>query len=105
MQKRFLPLFRLLGFLEGFSFLLLIGIAMPLKYAFDMPLAVRYTGLAHGLLFILYGVSALALAIQDRWFFKHLLLAGMAALMPFGPFAFDKWVLPKTKSGIKYKSL
>ena len=44
----------IMGYLEGTSFLLLLGIAMPLKYMMDIPEAVKYVGMAHGALFIAY---------------------------------------------------
>ena len=50
------PLNRLhiIGIVEGISALLLFFVAMPMKYMLDMPLAVKYTGWAHGVLFMLY---------------------------------------------------
>jgi hypothetical protein len=45
---------RIIGFVEGLSFLILLGIAMPLKYFFGLPETVRVVGMAHGLLFVLY---------------------------------------------------
>jgi integral membrane protein len=56
--------FRIVAFWEGVSFLVLLLIAMPLKYAFDLPLAVRIVGMAHGLLFIAYLIT-LALAAKS----------------------------------------
>ena len=44
----------IMGYLEGTSFLLLLGIAMPLKYMMDIPEGVKYIGMAHGMLFITY---------------------------------------------------
>ena len=45
---------RWIGIAEGISYLVLLGIAMPLKYIFDLPLGVKITGWIHGLLFVLY---------------------------------------------------
>ena len=45
---------RILGNVEGVSYLLLLGVAMPLKYAFGLPLAVKIVGMAHGVLFLAY---------------------------------------------------
>ena len=50
---------RVIGWWEGVSFLLLLGVAMPLKYFADWPLGVRYVGMAHGILFLLYVVAAI----------------------------------------------
>jgi integral membrane protein len=85
--------FRIIGMAEAVSFLLLLGIAMPLKYMAGMPLAVRYAGLAHGILFLLYLGAALGAAVVYKWKVSRLFLAGVASLLPFGPFAFDKWIL------------
>lgn len=80
---------RLIGFAEGVSFLLLMGVAMPLKYLAGQPLAVKYLGWAHGLLFIV-----LCMAIFQAWAggalsFKRSLMTFLAALVPFGPFIID----------------
>lgn len=84
--------FRLVGILEGISYLLLLFIAMPLKYFLEMPLAVKYTGWAHGVLFIAYGITLLTAAVQLGWSFKKVVIAGLASLVPFGPFILDKKV-------------
>jgi integral membrane protein len=84
--------FRLIGILEGISYLVLLGIAMPLKYIWDMPLAVKYVGWAHGILFMAYIVALLIATIKYRWAFWKLVLGGVASLLPFGPFVLDKRV-------------
>lgn len=81
---------RLIGIAEGISFLVLLLIAMPLKYFLDMPLAVRLVGWAHGVLFMTY-VAAVLLSIKPmRWSWFSVLLALGASLLPFGPFLMDK---------------
>jgi integral membrane protein len=82
--------FHRIGILEGISYLLLLGVAMPLKYIWDMPLAVKYTGWAHGFLFMLYLLWALRCYIALKWPFKELFLAGVASVLPFGPFWFHR---------------
>lgn len=81
---------RAVGMLEGISFLLLMGIAMPLKYMAGMPEAVRYTGWAHGLLFIAYGLVIFLAWTEGKLPFRKALLAFVASLLPFGPFIIDK---------------
>jgi integral membrane protein len=81
---------RLVGMLEGISFLVLLGIAMPLKYMAGMPMAVRVTGMIHGVLFLLF-----LLVIFQAWGNKALTtkqsaLAFLASLIPFGPFLIDR---------------
>ena len=88
-QKR---VFKYVSILEGLSFLLLLFIAMPLKYIWDWPLAVKYVGWAHGLLFIVYGITLINATIQLGWSFGRFMLAGVASLLPFGPFVLDKKV-------------
>lgn len=84
--------FRIVGLLEGLSFLILLGIAMPLKYFADLPLAVRYVGAAHGALFVAYILAARILAYQKRWTLARLALVVVAATVPFGTFVFDRRV-------------
>jgi integral membrane protein len=80
---------RAVGLLEGTSFLVLLFIAMPLKYAVGMPLAVKLTGWAHGVLFILYLLVLGHTASVLRWSLLRVGAALMAALLPFGPFVLD----------------
>ena len=68
-----LKLFMKISIAEGISFLLLLLIAMPLKYLADLPLAVKYVGWLHGLLFIIYLFQLLYLTIELKWRFKRLI--------------------------------
>jgi integral membrane protein len=92
--------FRIIGFLEGLSFLLLLFIAMPLKYMMNMPLMVTIVGAAHGALFILYIGAVFYLKLNENWSYKKAFLACVASVVPFGPFIFDAKLLkdePVTK--------
>jgi integral membrane protein len=84
---------RLVGFLEGASFLLLVGVAMPLKYFAGMPEAVRVVGMAHGVLFLAYVVTIVHAHVEYDWPVKRSALLFVAALLPFGPFIADRKLL------------
>lgn len=85
-----LSAFRKIAVLEGISYIALIFIAMPLKYWADMPLAVKYTGWAHGLLFVLYIAMFILAWMDSKWSVgKSALIVG-ASLLPFAPFWVDK---------------
>lgn len=75
---------RLSGILEGVSFLVLLGIAMPLKYAFGFPLAVRVVGMIHGLLFLWLLIVLARTYLERRWTILSCLVVLGAALLPFG---------------------
>ncbi|RAU81600.1 DUF3817 domain-containing protein [Pontibacter arcticus] len=97
---------RTIGMYEGISYLLLLGIAMPLKYMFDMPLFVKYIGWAHGVLFVLYMVALLQVVLVHRWSFMKAAAGFVASLLPFGPFILDKKLLQeeeKPKAAVKQK--
>ncbi|MBL0883105.1 MAG: DUF3817 domain-containing protein [Chitinophagaceae bacterium] len=94
-MKSSLPLFRKVGIAEGISLLVLLAIAMPLKYFAGIPEAVKYTGWIHGLLFIAYCWLAYVVKEEKQWPFQMLIWAFLAAFFPFGTFLFDK----KIKSG------
>lgn len=80
---------RLLGIAEGLSLLILLGIAMPLKYMADQPDAVKYTGWVHGILFVGYVIAVLFMFYDRNWPFRKVVLACLAAFLPFGTFVFD----------------
>ncbi|RXK52846.1 DUF3817 domain-containing protein [Oleiharenicola lentus] len=84
---------RVIGFWEGVSFLVLLGIAMPLKYVWGEPGAVRVVGMAHGLLFMLYVWAAIKAALEHSWNWKRTGLVLLASLLPAGPFVVDAKLL------------
>jgi integral membrane protein len=84
---------RTIGIYEGVSYLLLLGIAMPLKYMAGMPEMVKYTGWAHGVLFVLYMLSVVEVTVVHRWSILKIGAAVLASLLPFGPFILDKRLL------------
>jgi integral membrane protein len=82
--------FRKVGFAEGISFLALLSIAMPLKYLYGQPIAVKIVGWVHGMLFVAYVILANRAAEELRWPTKRLIVAYVAAILPFGTFVFDR---------------
>lgn len=81
---------RRIGKVEAISFLVLLGIAMPLKYFADWPLGVKVVGWAHGVLFVVF-IFALARArLVGRLSVAMAALAFVASLLPFGPFLIDE---------------
>lgn len=80
---------RTVGFLEGLSYLILLGIAMPLKYYADKPEAVKHVGMAHGVLFILYVVLVGYNALRQQWSLSKTSWCLLASLIPFGTFYAD----------------
>ena len=91
--------FRFISITEGVSFLLLLGIAMPLKYGADMPEAVMVTGWAHGVLFILYALALAQVSRARRWGVVKSGLGFVASLVPFGPFVFDAYACREPAEG------
>lgn len=81
---------RVVAILEGISFLVLLFIAMPLKYLAGLPLAVRFVGLAHGLLFLGFVHFLIAVHVEKQWPISRSLAAFVASLLPFGPFVLDR---------------
>jgi integral membrane protein len=80
---------RAAGIIEGVSFLVLLGIAMPLKYFADLPEAVRIVGWVHGILFIGFFIALILARDAMQWSLGWTGLVLVAALLPFGPFVID----------------
>jgi integral membrane protein len=81
---------RWIGITEGISFLVLLLIAMPIKYMLGVPEVVKYVGWAHGILFMAYIVAVFAAIRAMRWNWFSVLVALAASLIPFGTFWLDK---------------
>ncbi|MFM7813666.1 MAG: DUF3817 domain-containing protein [Flavobacteriales bacterium] len=88
-------LFRI-GFWEGISYLILLGVAMPLKYYGGMPKAVSYTGMAHGVLFIVFVMLIVQAQSNEQISRKQALQLGLASIVPFGTFFLERIVLKKS---------
>lgn len=89
---------RLIGFLEGISLLLLIGIAVPVKYLYGNPGLVKAIGPVHGLLFLLFIFNTLSVGVEQRWQFKTTTWKVLVAcIIPFGTFYIDRHILSKIK--------
>jgi integral membrane protein len=80
---------RVIGFLEGLSFLFLLLIAMPVKYLAGEPMLVRITGMIHGLLFVGYVLKVIIVKFELNWSVKKSFLALVASVIPFGTFYAD----------------
>jgi integral membrane protein len=74
-----------LGRFETASFVALLGIAMPLKYAAGLPAAVGWVGWTHGVLLIVYLLALLSVARVFKVGLVQVAVAGVLALLPFGP--------------------
>ena len=95
MQNPALSRLRTIGLAEGVSLLVLLGIAMPLKYLGDMPLAVTVAGWIHGLLFMALCAAVLRVKRTLGWELRTAGRVVLAGLLPFGPFVIDSWLRTK----------
>lgn len=82
--------FRIVSFLEGVSYLLLLFIATPIKYILEDPSYVKLLGMPHGILFMLYIVLAIVLKSSEKWTYKTLAIILVASIIPFGTFYVDR---------------
>lgn len=82
--------FRVVSFLEGTSYLLLLFVAVPIKYWLNDPQYVKLLGMPHGLLFVGYMVLAFLLKSELNWDMKKFVVVLLASILPFGTFYIDK---------------
>lgn len=88
-------IFRIVSFLEGISYLLLLFIAVPIKYFQGDASYVKILGMPHGVLFMSYVVLAIVIKKQMQWDLKNLGIVVLASIIPFGTFYVDKKYLQK----------
>ncbi|MEY8849009.1 DUF3817 domain-containing protein [Psychroserpens sp. XS_ASV72] len=89
--------FKIVAFLEGVSYILLLFVAVPIKYLAGDPQYVKWLGMPHGILFLAYIVLALMLASELKWPRRTLVIVLLASIIPFGTFYVDRTYL-KSKS-------
>jgi integral membrane protein len=88
---------RFIGIAEGISFLVLLGIAMPLKYFYGIPEVVKYVGWAHGFLFMLYIPAVFVASRAMGWNFLWVLIALATSLFPLGTFMLDRLLVRRER--------
>lgn len=81
--------FRIISFFEGISYLLLLFIAVPLKYFYGDEFLVKILGMPHGILFILYIFFSVILKNKMNWNIKQTIEIMIASIIPFGTFYID----------------
>jgi integral membrane protein len=84
--------FLLIGKVEGYSYLVLLFIAMPLKYIFNIPEFVRPVGSVHGVLFVAFMLLLALMFFKVKLSFKNSVFAFLLSLVPFGTFFLKRLV-------------
>jgi len=82
--------FKVISFLEGVSYLILLFIGVPLKYFAENPVVVKSVGMPHGILFLAYVVGVFLIRKKMKWDLTNTLIALVASLLPFGTFYINK---------------
>ena len=85
-----IKLFRITSYLEGISYLLLLGIGVPLKYLAGNDSLVKTLGMPHGILFMAYIFLAIIITQKMNWDNKTIIIVLIASVIPFGTFYVDK---------------
>ena len=83
-------IFRVVIFLEGFSYILFMSLGLYYKYALNDPSFVKMFGMPHGILFMLYIILAIMIKKEMKWDNKTLGIVLLASILPFGTFYIDK---------------
>ncbi len=89
---------RIIGFLEGISLLVLVLIAVPMKYFFDNPSGSSLVGPVHGMLFLLFIANAIYVGKIRRWKYSTIFKVLLSSIIPFGTFYIDHILLSKIKT-------
>jgi len=88
-------IFRIVAFLEGVSYILLLFIAVPIKYWGGSDQWVKLLGMPHGLLFVAYILMAFLIKQDENWNISELFIVLVCSILPFGTFYIDRKYLKK----------
>lgn len=86
MKNKNVTKFAEINSIEGYSYLVLLFIAMPMKYLFGIPIAVKIVGMIHGILFIIFCFYLIKAWQETKWSIKESIIFFIASLIPFGTF-------------------
>jgi integral membrane protein len=81
---------RIIAFIEGTSFLLILFVTMPLKYWLEIPEPNKIIGMLHGVLFMLYILAVIQVRSTYNWDRKTTFWSLLASIIPFGTFWVDR---------------
>ena len=84
-----IKVFRIISYLEGISYILLLFIAVPIKYYANDPSLVKLLGMPHGLLFVAYVMLSLVNSKKYNWSFIKTVVVLISSVIPFGTFYVD----------------
>ena len=87
--------FLLINKIEGLSYIILLFIAMPIKYYFGFPLATKVMGSIHGALFVIFIYRLYKVSRKIGFSFKENILYFILSLIPFGSFYTDRFLKEK----------
>jgi integral membrane protein len=90
---------RMSAILEGISYVVLLFIAMPMKYIYGKPEAVSLVGSIHGLLFVVFMVLLAVVYLRETMTLKQCAMGFAASLIPFGAFVFDHYIRQRVPAG------
>jgi integral membrane protein len=88
----YLRLFCIIARWEGVSLLVLLLVAMPLKYIWNIPEWVTYVGWVHGLLFVAYAISLVYVQFREWWGLEVFFISGLSAFLPLATFYVEREV-------------
>jgi len=87
--------FKIINKVEGISFLILLFIAMPMKYSFGIPMATKVVGMLHGLLVFAFIYQIIEAKKEAGFTWKETGLYTLLSLIPFGSFYTDRILAKK----------
>ncbi|MAR39992.1 MAG: hypothetical protein CMD22_04905 [Flavobacteriales bacterium] len=88
-------IFRIIAFLEGISYIILLFICVPIKYLGGDDQWVKLLGMPHGILFVGYILMAFLIKKEERWNRTELFIVLICSILPFGTFYIDRKYLKK----------
>ncbi|WP_338814576.1 DUF3817 domain-containing protein [Bernardetia sp. Wsw4-3y2] len=98
LDSKLLQFLRILGVVEGISFLVILFVTMPLKYIWEMREPNQIVGMAHGVLFIAYCVLVVIVGYRFKWKLLTIFWALLASIIPFGTFVADKKIFKEEQN-------
>ena len=95
--EKLLPAYRVAAWVTGIGLVILVFVAMPLKYFFGQPLLVAIVGMAHGFLYMAYIVITQLLADRCRWRPVDALVILVAGTIPLASFFAERRVTARVR--------
>ncbi|MBA3524370.1 MAG: DUF3817 domain-containing protein [Geodermatophilaceae bacterium] len=97
--------YRVMAYVVGVMLLILVFVAVPLRYLFDTPEVSAVVSPLHGFLYAVYLLAVLSLGTRSQWTFRKTILVMLGGTVPFLSFWLEHRITDEVRAQLRSGAL